>query len=118
MGHQLLAYLTSNYNDEVLSPVTGDEGIVLPLTFLNTGYLFATLTSNQLTKVTQGNGLLYFNHQWAVSLDTFNSNINLKNFWNLISTSTSPRNQRFASSIQAKTYPFYGVQFHPEKNPF
>jgi gamma-glutamyl hydrolase len=51
-------------------------------------------------------------------LDTFNSNIDLKNFWNLISTSTTPRNQRFVSSIQAKSYPFYGVQFHPEKNPF
>lgn len=61
---------------------------------------------------------MYFNHNWAVSLETYNTNSYLKNFWNLVSTATSPQNERFVASVEAKKYPFYGVQFHPEKNLF
>jgi gamma-glutamyl hydrolase len=61
---------------------------------------------------------LYFNHQWAVSLETFDTNLYLKNFWSLVATGTTPQNEKFVSSYQGLKYPFYGVQFHPEKNPF
>lgn len=33
---------------------------------------------------------MYYNHNWAVTLDTFNSNTNLKSFWNLVATSVTP----------------------------
>lgn len=92
LGHQLLSYLSSNHNDSILTRVHGDDAIILPITFVNEGYLFATFNSNQIEKVTKGHGVLYFNHNWAVTLDTFNSNAPLKNFWNLISTSTTPQN--------------------------
>lgn len=68
--------------------------------------------------MTKGHGIFYFNHNWAVSLDTFNTNINLKNFWNLIATGITPQNEKFVTSFEARKYPFYGVQFHPEKNMF
>jgi hypothetical protein len=42
--------------------------------------------------VTRGHGVLYFNHNWAVTLDTFDRNTHLKNFWNLIATGTTPQN--------------------------
>lgn len=61
---------------------------------------------------------MYFNHNWAVSLDTYNTNQYLKNFWNLVSTATTPQNERFVAMWEAKKYPFYGVQFHPEKNMY
>lgn len=35
---------------------------------------------------------MYFNHNWAVSLDTYNTNTLLKNFWTLTATATSPQN--------------------------
>lgn len=118
LGFQLLSYLTSGYNSSILTRVNGDEAIIHPLFLLNDGYLFSTFTSAQRAKLTQGAGLMYFNHLWAVSTDTYNTNVNLKNFWNLIATATSPRNERFVAYFEAKKYPFYGVQFHPEKNPF
>jgi anthranilate/para-aminobenzoate synthase component II len=40
LGHQLLAFLTSNYNDSILTRVHGDDPIVAPITFVNKGYLF------------------------------------------------------------------------------
>ena len=31
LGHELVSYLTSNYNDNILSKVNGDEAIILPI---------------------------------------------------------------------------------------
>lgn len=56
---------------------------------------------------------MYYNHNWAVTVDTFNTNLNLKNFWNMIATSTTPQNEKFVAYFESKKYPFYGVQFHP-----
>ena len=59
---------------------------------------------------------MYFNHNWAVTLNTFNQNQRLKSFWNVIASSTTPYNEDFVAVMEAKDYPFFGVQFHPEKN--
>jgi len=37
--------------------------------------------------------------------------------WRILSV-TSYEGTEFISSIEHKVYPFYGVQFHPEKNAF
>ena len=116
LGFQLLSYLTSNYNNSILTRVYGDEAIIHPINLLSESYIFATLVSGQKDKLTKGNGIMYFNHNWAVTIETFNDNINLKNFWNLVGQSTTPQNQKFVSVMEAKKYPFYAVQFHPEKN--
>lgn len=69
MGHQLMAYLTSEYNDTILTRVHGDNtGIVLPLNFVNDGYLFSTLNSIQKDKLTKGGGITYYHHNWAVTM--------------------------------------------------
>lgn len=66
-----------------------------------------------MEKMTKGHGLMYFNHHWAVRINTFNQNKYLKGFWKLIATSTTPFNEEFVSVVEAKDYPFFGVQFHP-----
>ena len=40
----------------------------------------------------------------------------IDNIWRVISTNKDFNNFEFISSIEHKNYPFYGVQFHPEKN--
>ena len=118
MGIQLQAYLTSNYNEAIITRVNGDEAIIHPLNFVNDGYIFHTLNSDQMSKLSKGSGIMYFNHNWAITMDTFNNNQYLKSFWNLVATATTPRNEKFVAAWEAKKYPFYGVQFHPEKSPF
>lgn len=55
-------------------------------------YLYEKFTSNQIEKATTGNGIFYYNHNFAVTLDTFNNNDKLKNFWKLTSWSETPSN--------------------------
>ena len=39
-------------------------------------------------------------------------------FWNPLSYNYDRYKLEYLSSIEAKNYPFVGVQFHPEKNIF
>lgn len=75
--------------------------------------MFQTLTTSQKDRVTKGTGLFYFNHNYAVTVDEYNSNSKLKNFWTLLATTTTNHNENFVAAIESHRYPFYGVQFHP-----
>lgn len=42
----------------------------------------------------------------------------LPEFWNLLSTNFDTNGVEFVSMVEAKNYPIWGVQFHPEKPVF
>ncbi|KAL5499772.1 hypothetical protein EMCRGX_G011232 [Ephydatia muelleri] len=46
------------------------------------------------------------------------SNLKLKKFYDVLSTNYDRKKTEFVSTIEAFDYPFYGVQWHPEKNNF
>ena len=119
LGFQLMSFLTGGYVD-TLTRVQGDGAIVLPINIkMPSSYIYSAMTPYQIEKMTKGGGILYYNHNWAVTVNTYNTNQKLKNFWNMVATSTSHGdNVDFVCTMEAKKYPFYGVQFHPEKNLF
>ena len=93
LGFQLAAFLTSNYDNNVITDVQGDINIILPIDVVNkNSYLMETFTKNQMDKMTKGSGIMFYSHHYAVRLNTFNTNKYLKEFWNLIATSTTPYN--------------------------
>lgn len=56
--------------------------------------------------------ILFF-FSWCITPKNFKE-AQLYKEWNILSTSTI-RNWTFVSSIEHKNYPFYGVQFHPDR---
>jgi len=76
-------------------------------------YLFSDVSVDLKNKLSKGQGIVYFNHHYAITSDYYNGNSQLKNFWNVVGTTTSSFNEEFLSIVEAKDYPFYGVQFHP-----
>ncbi|XP_050544522.1 gamma-glutamyl hydrolase B-like [Daktulosphaira vitifoliae] len=46
------------------------------------------------------------------------SSTGLNKFWNTITINRDINDMEFISSIEAKNYPFVGLQFHPEKNAY
>ncbi|RMX57871.1 hypothetical protein pdam_00022834 [Pocillopora damicornis] len=42
----------------------------------------------------------------------------LKKFYNCLSTNRGKKGKEFVSTVEAYDYPFYGTQWHPEKNSF
>ena len=69
-------------------------------------------------KVFEQNSITYNSHGSMILLKTFINNDGLRNFWKPISLSTDHLGLTFVSAMEALNYPFFGVQFHPEKNQF
>ena len=67
--------------------------------------------------------LTYNSHDWGLNPDHIKSDKNLSNFWNLTALSYMPNNASaefphgmpFVASVEAKDYPIFGTQYHPEK---
>ena len=59
---------------------------------------------------------MYFNHKYSIDYKKFMESDFLKEFFEVLSLSQDREGKEFVSSVEAKEYPFYGMQFHPEKN--
>lgn len=116
LGWELMAYLTSGYDSKILSSVRGEQAVINRISIKNPGYLFSDIPTSVKNSLENGVGIVYFNHLYAVSSSYPTTNEVFRNFWNIAATSTSSFNEQFISAAEAKEYPFYGVQFHPEKN--
>lgn len=56
------------------------------------------------------------NHEYGISPSDFMANQYLRRFYHILSTSVTPDGKEFVSAIEAKHYPIYGIQFHPERH--
>ncbi|PIO28921.1 hypothetical protein AB205_0039150, partial [Aquarana catesbeiana] len=56
-------------------------------------------------------------HSWSLSLKNYTANEKLRKFYNVLSTNFDG-DLEYVSTMEAHDYPFYGVQWHPEKNTF
>jgi len=55
------------------------------------------------------------NHEYGISVDDFMSNLHLRRFYNILTTSLDDNGKEYICAIEGKYYPIYGVQFHPER---
>lgn len=61
--------------------------------------------------------LTYNYHGYCLTEQNF-TRFGLDNDWNVLTINKDKNGLQFISSLESKNYPFYGVQFHPEKNMF
>ena len=56
-------------------------------------------------------------HVWCLTSENF-TKTGLDQFYDVSATSVDDNGLTFIASMEAKNYPFWGVQFHPEKNMY
>lgn len=78
--------------------------------------MYANLSDNIL-KAMKENKIINENHKFGFSRKTF-ENPNLKDFFIITSYSFDQKKKEYVASIEAKNYPFFGVQYHPEKTAY
>ncbi|XP_054250668.1 gamma-glutamyl hydrolase [Indicator indicator] len=116
LGHEELTYLTSG---EVLLTNTKTEGSALPLNFTpaaKESRLFKNFPDDVLHAFATEPLTSNF-HMWSLSVENFTKNEELHDFYNVLTTNMDGEVE-FISTMEAYKYPIYGVQWHPEKNPF
>ncbi|XP_066481048.1 gamma-glutamyl hydrolase [Tiliqua scincoides] len=116
LGHQLLSYLTSGEN---LLTWTNTEGFSLPLNFTKDGKSSRMFQNfpEKLLHVLATEPVTSNFHYWSLSVQNFTNNEKLRNFYKILTTNVH-NNIKFISTMEAIKYPIYGVQWHPEKNPY
>ncbi|XP_044193150.1 gamma-glutamyl hydrolase [Thunnus albacares] len=117
MGMQLLTVLVAGEN---LLTKTTAENISMPLNLTEEAYtsrMFEGFPSDLLRALTQEPLTGNF-HKYGVTVETFQENEKLQSFFNILSTNVAENEVNFVSTMEAKRYPFYGVQWHPEVNRF
>lgn len=68
-------------------------------------------------EVLQTEPLAAHSHKYGVSMEIYNSSEELKTFYRVLGTGHDG-NVEFISTFEAYDYPFYGTQWHPEKNAY
>ncbi|KAG7255592.1 hypothetical protein CRUP_018681 [Coryphaenoides rupestris] len=102
-GFQQLSVITANKN---LLTITDTVSVTLPLTFTKaaqSSQMFQRFPADLLQSLSEENITSNF-HRWSLSLQVLSTN--------------TDGNVDFISTMEAYRYPFYAVQWHPEKSPF
>ena len=63
----------------------------------NKGYVYDNMPEQIYTKLTTGEGIVYYNHHWALFRSTYDANLRLRNFWRVVAETTSPFNETFVA---------------------
>ena len=56
------------------------------------------------------------NHKMGLSPTKFKRHKNIDKFYKIVSTSKDRKGRDYVSTIEGRFYPFYGVQWHPERS--
>jgi len=119
MGFQFMSVLEAD-NDAVLEGGFDSYNYPIPLNFSRlaaTSRLFSDASSSLITGFATQN-ITMNNHHFGVTSATYHSNARLSALYNVLSNNVDRNGREFVSTVEAKKYPFYGLQWHPEKNPW
>jgi len=114
-GFELFHIYIANTTDALgyYSAEQVESKLILNKKEIHSSHMFSDLTKEDLNKIETMNLLAEF-HQRGVGFDEYIKYPKLKEFFKVTSFGKDLDNKIYINSVEAKNYPFYGVQFHPE----
>lgn len=115
LGFELLTYLATDGNEHRAHCSSNNQGLHLDFTAdFRTSRMFAKAPED-VVEILSNEPVTPNFHQFCVTEQNF-TEYGLDRDWRVMSTNKDWNGLEFISTIEHKTLPFYGVQFHPEKN--
>ena len=118
LGHQLLPTLVAGL-PEIRIP-TDSLNLTRPLRLpynYRESKLFREIPEDFAKEINQTLITAHF-HERGLPVNLFRENRKLKDFFDVITTNFDRNGVEFVSTMEAKKYPFYSTQWHPEKYAF
>lgn len=121
LGFEELSVLETG-NGSVISLDVEATNIALPLNFTPKASSSRLLGSMDpgLVNALSTESITFNSHSHGLLLSEYDQNTALNSFFQVLSTNiaTASGGEVFVSTMEAYNYPFYGTQWHPEKNNF
>ncbi|RWS27148.1 gamma-glutamyl hydrolase A-like isoform X1 [Leptotrombidium deliense] len=118
LGFEMILFAQANQTDYLTKCESND--VALPLNFtrenIQNSKMFAEINP-QLLKILKNEKVTVNYHHNCMTYTNF-TKARLDEFFDVLSTNEDVTGLQFISTIEAKKYPIYGVQFHPEKNAY
>ncbi len=120
MGMQQLMIIADGNDDleKLLQRFDSYENLLSTLEFTDQGLnsrMIRDMTQKQIQKLSKKKCTLN-NHKMGITPHKFKMRKKLNKFYKIVSTSVDRKNREYVSTIEAYHYPFYGVQWHPERS--
>lgn len=119
LGFETLHALASKGKEGVITPFDA-ENLPVPLNLTKHAFesrLFEGL-SKPLMQSIMFQPVTLNMHKMGISPDVYKKDKNLMKNFRVLSTNLDRKGNEFVSTIEGIDYPFYGLQWHPEKNIF
>jgi len=119
-GFQMLHVLAAKDSSVITVQGFDSEDISWPLYFTNqalSSRLLGFLPPNLQTIFQTERVTMNFHHD-GVTPETFNTNQKIYSFFNSLSTNVDRKGRAFISTVEAKNFPIYATQWHPERQQF
>ncbi|XP_071050371.1 gamma-glutamyl hydrolase B-like isoform X2 [Onthophagus taurus] len=117
LGMELMIHVALN-GEEVRSHCSASK-VSMPLNFkedFRKSKLFSE-APEEIIEILTNQNVTYNSHQFCLTEETFTEK-NLLQDWTIISTNEDINGFPFISTFESKKFPFYAVQYHPEKINF
>ncbi|XP_067929726.1 gamma-glutamyl hydrolase-like [Watersipora subatra] len=120
LGMQEMTTWPFTPRENLIGVCYGTEKVGLPLNFTsaaNKSRLYGSMPDFLREILSKENITPNFHHHCLTEM-TYSSQRELTDFYSVLSTNLDGKGVEFVSTFEARQYPFYGTQFHPEKMNF
>ncbi|XP_065659466.1 gamma-glutamyl hydrolase A isoform X3 [Hydra vulgaris] len=117
LGFQAFSVLVAN-TDNVIESCKGLDDISINLNFNgDLGRMFKE-APEKILDILKNEPVTYNSHYNCVTTNMYKKTSSLQNFFRVLSTNKAKDGTEFISTYEARFYPFYATQWHPEENVF
>ena len=117
LGFEQLSYLSNNKTDPRTPCYAEDVSLKLNFTTEFDKSQVGKAMPKAVKDIFSNEKVAVNFHRYCITPTTM-SKEPMKEFWTPLATNHDGNGTEFVSLMEGKKYPFYGSQFHPEKNPF
>lgn len=113
LGFELMLRLAGGDAD-LLTPCEA-EGVAQRLHLQGNNSRLLSQANNEIQQILETEKVAANFHKFCVTKENFTS-FGLNKEWQVLATNKDLNGLEFISAVEHRTYPYYAVQFHPEKN--
>ncbi|XP_066924525.1 gamma-glutamyl hydrolase A-like [Clytia hemisphaerica] len=118
LGFEVLNVLGSGLSPNEILSEYDSENLLLEIDFTKEAFdsrLFHTIDMGLMRKMMFKKLSLHM-HQAGINPDVYEKNSRIRKMFKVLASNLDKKGKEFVSVIEGRKYPFYGTQFHPEKN--